>query len=540
MGGGAGARHVFLSGPMGAGKSTVGPLLARELGAEFVDLDAALERETGMRIAEIFRSRGEATFRRLEADLVRRLVGHEARAVFALGGGTVEDVETRAFLLERGVLVTLTAPVEELLARARREDHGIVHRPLLAGDAPALALARIVERRADAYAEAHRVIDTAHAAPAEVARSVAARLARDEASVVVRLGRRSHRVVIKDGALGALGEELAALKPSRVLVVTDANVRELAERSIATAASLAPLSVVVLAPGEVEKTLASAERVWDAALGAGVDRDAVVVAFGGGVVGDVAGFAAATLLRGLRVVQVPTSLLAMVDSSVGGKTGIDRPQGKNLVGAFHQPSLVLADPQALDTLPARELRAGLAEVVKAAWIEGEPDVAALERDAETLVLGGPEGRAARERAIGRAIRTKARIVAADENERGLRRVLNLGHTLGHAVEAASGYTLVHGEAVAVGLVAALRLSVELGRAQPVHVERLRSLLERLGLSTAWPGYTGAQLRGFLAVDKKAIGGAVRLVTAGAPGDVGVGLAIDREQVLRSVDGWCGG
>ncbi|MBK9388612.1 MAG: 3-dehydroquinate synthase [Planctomycetes bacterium] len=230
----------------------------------------------------------------------------------------------------------------------------------------------------------------------------------------------------------------------------------------------------------------------------------------------------------------------MVDSAVGGKTGIDRPHGKNLVGAFHQPSLVLADPEALDTLPPRELRAGLAEVVKAAWIEGESDVAALERDAEALVAGGDEGRAARTRAIRRAIRTKARIVAADEGERGLRRALNLGHTLGHAVEAASGYALVHGEAVAIGLVAALRLSVELGRAEHAHLERLRSLLERLGLSTGWPSYTGAQLRGFLAVDKKAVGGAVRLVTAGAPGDVGGGLAIDREQVLSSVDGWCGG
>ncbi|MBK9388611.1 MAG: hypothetical protein IPN34_27680 [Planctomycetes bacterium] len=287
---------------MGAGKSTVGPLLARALGAEFVDLDAALERETGMRIAEIFRSRGEATFRRLEADLVRRLVGHEARGVFALGGGTVEDVETRAFLLERGVLVTLTAPVEELVARASREDHGVIHRPLLAGDAPALALARIVERRAEAYAEAHRVIDTSQLPPAEVAHAVAARLGRDEASVVVRLGRRSHRVVILDGALRALEDELAALAPSRIVLVTDANVRGIAERSIAPAASLAPLE-----PRGARAWRGREDaRVGRARVGRGARRGGRPRRGGRGVRrrrrGDGAGFAAATLLRGLRVV----------------------------------------------------------------------------------------------------------------------------------------------------------------------------------------------------------------------------------------------
>jgi 3-dehydroquinate synthetase len=256
------------------------------------------------------------------------------------------------------------------------------------------------------------------------------------------------------------------------------------------------------------------------------------VAIGGGVVGDLAGFAAATLLRGVRFVQVPTTLLAMVDSSVGGKTGLDRAQGKNLVGAFHQPSLVVCDVDALATLPPRELRAAMAEVVKTAWIEGEADVAALEADAEVLLASGERGDAARERAILRSLRTKARIVALDETEQGPRRLLNLGHTLGHVVEAASGYTLVHGEAVAVGLVAAMRISAALGHASAGDVARMVRLLERLGLDVRWPPLAPAEVGRWLAADKKSDGQAVRFVAAGAPGALEV-VAIPRAEVL----GW---
>ncbi|MBX7195286.1 MAG: 3-dehydroquinate synthase [Sandaracinaceae bacterium] len=525
-------RHVFLSGPMGAGKSTVGPLLASAIGATFVDLDTSLERETGMRIAEIFRSRGEATFRRLEADVVRRLVAHERRGVFALGGGTVEDPETRAFLLDRGVLVTLSAPLASLVSRTTSDPRSPTSRPLLAGDAPSAALARILERRADAYAEAHRVIDTSEGGPEEIAARIARWLPLDERSICVQLGRRSHRVVIARGALASLGDELAALEPSRLVIVTDANVRAEAARWLSSTTT--PMTWVELAPGEANKSIASIERIWDAAIEAHVDRRAVVVAVGGGVVGDLAGFAAATLLRGVRVVQVPTSLLAMVDSSVGGKTAIDRAQGKNLVGAFHQPSLVVCDVDALASLPGRELRAGMAEIVKTAWIEGEGDVAALERDAERLLADDDEGRAARERAIHRAVRTKARIVASDETEQGARRLLNFGHTLGHAVEAASGYALVHGEAIAIGLVAALRLSVQLGHAEPAHVARMTALLERLGLPVAWPGHGAEALARYLAVDKKSEGEQLRFVVAGAPGRVR-GVVVRRAQVLALVD-----
>lgn len=518
---------------MGAGKSTVGPALAARLGCEFIDLDAAIEREAGMRVAEIFRSRGEATFRRLEADVVRRLVGHERPGVFALGGGTVEDPDTRAFLLDRGVLVTLTAPLEVLVERAVRDEHARAGRPLLAGDAPASALARILERRRDAYAEAHRVLDTSQGTPDQIAERLAELLPLDAASVLVALGCRSYRVVVAPKAAEVLARELDELGASRAVVVTDEHVVSHARR-IATGLAM-PVTEVVLAPGEAHKDVRAVERIWDAALAARADRHAVVVAIGGGVVGDVAGFAAATLLRGVRFVQVPTTLLAMVDSSVGGKTGIDRPQGKNLVGAFHQPSVVLCDATLLETLPARELRAAMAELVKTAWIEGEADVVALERDAGVLLARGPEADAARDRAIARAVRTKARLVARDETELGPRRWLNLGHTLGHAAEAASGYAMVHGEAVAVGLVAEAQVSVALGVAEPAHATRLEALLRRFGLETAWPKLPREDVARYLAADKKRVGDGVHLVTLAEPGRVGT-VSIAPERLLELLEG----
>src|SRR5690606_13141961 len=251
--------------------------------------------------------------------------------------------------------------------------------------------------------------------------------------IAVALGPRTYQVRIGRGVLSELPAELAALGGA-VVIVADENVEEPWARPIARA--IAPRATITLAPGEENKTLAAVERIWDGALEAGVDRGALVLAVGGGVVGDLAGFAASTLLRGVRFAQVPTSLLAMVDSSVGGKTGFDRPQGKNLVGTFHQPRFVLCDVDTLSTLPDAELRAGLAEVVKSAWIDGEASVRALEQDAERLLARDGE---ALERAVRMSVALKADVVASDEHESGRRMVLNLGHTLGHAIEAARGY-----------------------------------------------------------------------------------------------------
>jgi 3-dehydroquinate synthase len=294
------------------------------------------------------------------------------------------------------------------------------------------------------------------------------------------------------------------------VLVSDSN--EQRERGEAMKAALRPLAIevhrVTLPPGEVHKTLASVGTIWDAALGTGVDRDALVLAFGGGVVGDLAGFAAACLLRGVRFIQAPTTLLAMVDSSVGGKTGFDHPTGKNLVGAFHQPSAVVADLAHLETLPARERLAGLAEVVKIALATDATLFDRIESHAAALARGDLDALMPVVRA---AIDAKIRVVRDDEREAGVRALLNLGHTVGHALEAHGGYgRWLHGEAVAMGTVAEMNAASALGWTPRAVTERAVALLDALGLpgaagrdelAAAWP---------FVSSDKKRSGDAIRL------------------------------
>ncbi|MCB9617246.1 MAG: 3-dehydroquinate synthase [Sandaracinus sp.] len=491
--------RVFLSGPMGVGKSTVARRVAQRLGLRAVDLDAHIEAKAGCSIPEIFARHGEPTFRAWEHELATALVD-EDDVVVALGGGTVTDARTRRVLLAAGVLVTLDAPLETLMARVG-EGSG---RPLLEGDAAA-RLRTVLDARRAAYAECHARVD----ATGDVERIADAVVAwvREE-PVAVPLGERSYAVEIAAGCRSRL-EARTANHPARVLVA-DRNTAIYLPASVSERDA-----VVVLEPGEEHKDVRAVERIWDGGLSLGGDRNACVVAIGGGVVGDLAGFGAATLLRGVGFGQVPTSLLAMVDSSVGGKTGFDRPEGKNLVGAFHQPRFVLCDVETLRTLPVEERIAGLAEVVKSAWLEGEADVAALEQDAEAL-RSGDEG--ATERAIRRSVRTKARVVAADEREGGARMCLNLGHTVGHAIEAAAGFgELRHGEAVALGMVASFRIATRLGDSDAAAEARLVALLTRLGLPTELERHLDARALSFVATDKKRAGARVRFVVPGAPG-----------------------
>jgi len=510
-------RHLYLSGPMGAGKSTVGPLVAGRLGRPFVDLDRELERTLGQTIAELFATRGETAFREMEAQLVRVISAGES-AVIGLGGGTVEREDTRRFLLENGVLITLRAEPEELVRRVTQD--GLRSRPIL-GSTPLESLRSLLERRQAAYAECDAVLDTtsrdANALAAEVVDLIADRTD----ALPVPLGSASYPVIVGEGVASRLQRELSRMSPpvSRVLVVTDENVSARATQW--TTHLSMPVSFVVLATGERHKTLDAVTRIWDAALEAHCDRDTCVVAIGGGVVGDLAGFAAATLLRGVRLVQLPTTLLAMVDSSTGGKTGFDRPQGKNLVGAFWQPRCVLADTESLQTLPSRELRSGLAEVVKTAWIEGDSDVAQLERD--TALLGEVRDSAgAFASAIRRSVQTKARIVSRDPHERGERRLLNLGHTFGHALESASAYSLLHGEAVALGLILAARCTRWLGLADTVvHEERLTTLLRGLQIPLTLPQVDTESACAYLRSDKKNAAESLRFVQCAGPGDCSV-------------------
>ncbi|MFN8482518.1 MAG: 3-dehydroquinate synthase [Anaerolineae bacterium] len=319
-------------------------------------------------------------------------------------------------------------------------------------------------------------------------------------------------VLVGRGLLSDLGARLTALGVTgQVALVTDAAVAPLHAPAAQAGLERAGLSsaLVVLPPGEAAKTLDTVRLAYDAFLAAGLGRDATVVALGGGVIGDLVGFAAATYLRGVAFVQAPTTLLSMVDASVGGKVGVDLPQGKNLVGAFKTPRLVLADLATLDTLPPAEVTAGLAEVVKAGIIDDPELLAHLE-------TSGPEPLAW---TVTRAIAVKQRVVEEDPYESGRRAVLNLGHTFGHALESLSGFRLRHGECVAIGMVAAAHLATRLGVADAALEERIRAVLAKLGLPTSAPGYAPADIYARMAVDKKKASGKLRFIVPRAVGDV---------------------
>lgn len=505
--------RVFLSGPMGSGKSTLGRALGAELGWPVYDLDSYLCERQQASVPELFARLGEAGFRQVEAQALQALLQTGGDYVVSLGGGTVTQPALRARLLEAGLLLTLEAPLAVLQARVGQG----AGRPLLGGADLAARLSEILASRRTAYAECHGVID---AGEPDLAQQVAcARAIMDRAPIAVPLGDRTYRVEVAPGIRQEVVDRVA--DTSGIVLVSDETVAPHWLQPLSSALQARGLrhTSVVIPAGESEKHIGSVQRIWDAALAFGIDRRAMLIGVGGGVIGDMTGFAAATLLRGVRVGHMPTTLLSMVDSAVGGKTGFDTPQGKNLIGAFHQPAFVLADPDVLRTLPDAELRAGLAEVVKSAWIDGEASVAMLEADAAALLR---RDEAALVRAIRMSCRLKARVVTADEHEGGLRAVLNLGHTVGHAIEAAQGYEGVrHGEAVALGMVAACRFAGRRGLQSQAASARLLSLLQALELPVDVDRYLDARTLAFIAADKKRAGAEVTFVMPGSPGDVGL-------------------
>jgi len=359
----------------------------------------------------------------------------------------------------------------------------------------------------------------------------------EPATVRVALDARAYDIVIGRGGLASLGRRVAALKPgAKAAIVTDTTVEKLllgATQSALTAAGVAATHVSV-PPGEGSKSIAMFERVCDALIAARVERGDMVIALGGGVVGDLAGFCAAAVRRGLDYVQVPTTLLAQVDSSVGGKTAINSRHGKNLIGAFHQPILVVADTALLDTLPAREFRAGYAEVAKYGLLGDAGFFAWLEANADDVFKGAA---GAREHAIATSCRMKAEIVARDERETGDRALLNLGHTFGHAFEAAAGFSdrLLHGEAIALGMTLAFEFSARLGLAPPAEAGRVKRHLGKVGLPTHIsdvPGGVPAAdgLMDLMAQDKKVKRGQLTFILVRAVGQAFVAADVDAAEV----------
>ena len=537
-------RSLVLVGMMGAGKSSVGKRLATKLSLPFVDADEEIEAGARMTIPEIFEKFGEPYFRDGERRVIARLL-ESGPCVLATGGGAYMNPSTRERIAKSGVSVWIKPDVEVLLRRVRKRSN----RPLLQTADPEATLKRLLEERNPVYGLADIMVE-AHDGPHEIVveQILTALAARAHAapegprSVRVNLDDRSYDILIGEGLIAQAGPRIAALFPrARAAIVTDENVAAhwLAPLQASLAAAGIEAQAIIRPPGETTKSYAEFAHVSDALIGAKIERRDVVIALGGGVIGDLAGFAAATLRRGVDYVQIPTSLLAQVDSSVGGKTAINSPLGKNLIGAFHQPRLVLADLATLGTLPEREFRAGYAEVVKYGLIDDRAFFEWLEMHRAEMFAGGP----ARAQAVAVSCAAKARVVAADETEQGARALLNLGHTFGHALEALAHYDpaiLVHGEGVAVGLALAFRFSRALGHCAGQDVVRVERHLQAAGLPTRIQDISGLDaspetMLEAMRQDKKVERGRLTFILARGVGESFVAKDVPEDEALRFLE-----
>jgi shikimate kinase / 3-dehydroquinate synthase len=517
--------NIFLVGLMGAGKTTIGRLLARRLDLTFIDSDHEIEARTGATIPWIFEIEGEASFRRREADVIRELTSQNG-IVLATGGGAVLNPASRALLAERGTVIYLRASVSSILQRTAHDKN----RPLLQTADPRRKLEDLTAQREPLYREiADVVIDTGRPNVQSMVQTIldqiagtASAHARAKAkttmneqaciSLNVELGDRSYPIAIGRGLLddsSLLNRHIGG--SGKVAIVTNTTVAPLYLEKVAAPLRAAGREVVpiILRDGEEYKNWENLNEIFDALLANKCDRKTTLVALGGGVIGDMTGFAAATYMRGVPFVQIPTTLLAQVDSSVGGKTGINHPLGKNMIGAFYQPRAVIADTATLDTLPARELSAGLAEVIKHGAILDAGFFDWIEANIGKLMA---RDHAALAHAIARSCEIKSDVVARDEREGGLRAVLNFGHTFGHAIESGLGYgEWLHGEAVGCGMVMAADLSRRLGLIDDAAALRVRALVQAAGLPVVAPDLGSERWIELMEVDKKNEGGAIKFI-----------------------------
>jgi len=523
--------NIVFIGFMGSGKSTIGRALAQRLGRPFVELDELITREAGRSVAAIFEEEGEAGFRRRETRWLHRVLSQDQQVV-AVGGGAPMAAENWRRMRDRNCVVALTATPETLRTRL----NGATDRPLLKGGLDA-ALTSLLPARLGRYLEADLVITTDQLAPETIAARIATALPQDGLTrIAVTLADAAHEITLGRGLTHLVHPALSkAGVEGAIAIVSDEVVGHLHAPALETALITAGRTAerFLLPSGETAKSLEQVAVLYEFLAEGGVDRQGAIVALGGGVVGDVAGFVAATWLRGVPYLQMPTTLLAMVDSSIGGKTGINLAAGKNLIGSIYQPVMILSDLAYLDTLPEREFRAAWAEIIKSAII-GDASLFEHLRSRRTSLMA--KDAALLPDVIARACAFKAQVVSDDPLERGRRAILNYGHTGGHALEAAAGYgALLHGEAIAWGMMVAGRLSLRLGLCDRAAVDAQDDLLREYGLFVPIPPVPRSRLKEAMLHDKKARGGELRWVLLRDIGQVECGCRVPEADVEAALD-----
>jgi shikimate kinase / 3-dehydroquinate synthase len=528
-------QRIFLTGLSGSGKSTIGEEVARLLGWDFIDTDELITKRTGLPVGQALLEYGEQRFRELESEILVSASGPE-RVVIASGGGAVIAEANRTFMREQGLVVYLNVTIETAWQRIQEHlrEHGTAAlRPLVAGAHGQQRLQDLYAVRKQWYEQAEEHIDTNENSPTIIARQVVAcALAKGYLSsatstrevVTMHLGTLTSRAVIEWGGLYSLPQTLQSLEFSqRVFIVTDTEVGRLYSGPVQALLENAGFGthIFTVPAGEASKSFLYFQQILDWLVEHKAEHKEPIVALGGGVVGDLAGFVAACYHRGVPLIQVPTSLLAQADSAIGGKTGINHPQGKNLIGAYYQPGLIMVDPAFLLTLPERVYREGWAEIVKYGMV--------LDTDLFELLAANAGSTRARDATllpaiIARCVRLKMGVVQLDEHDGGLRNILNYGHTFGHALEALSGYeSWLHGEAVSIGMEVVARIAVARGLLSQEDALRQHKLLLALDLPVHCPGVDLEAALAAMRRDKKVRSGRMRWVL---PTRIGHGEVFD--------------
>jgi shikimate kinase/3-dehydroquinate synthase len=536
-------KNIALIGFSATGKTVVAQKVAGCLNWTFIDTDEEIIKLSGKTITEIFKQDGEEKFRRLESQVLKQACNKQ-QAVIATGGGAIIDPKNQDMLLRTSTVVCLEAKPETIFQRLRDDTLYSANpavRPLLAGDNPLERIKQLKTKRQLYYAMADWTVHTDNMTIEEVSLEVVRgwqQINRDKKSTEADLACRvqtsiaEYPVYVGWDILGKLGEKMKAAGLSgTVNIISDETVFQIYGSKVKKTLVKAGFNVnfCVVPPGEASKNISQAIKIYDYLIESRVERNDVVVALGGGMIGDLAGFVAATFLRGLPWLQVPTSLIAMTDASIGGKVAVDHPQGKNLIGAFYQPCLVLADVKTLTTLPDRELTSGWAEVIKHGLILDADLLKLLEDNAKNLVELKPDITI---KVIARSAAIKCRIVSEDERETGKRTILNYGHTIAHGLEAATDYgRFLHGEAVAIGMMAAALLSQRLKLLPQKIVHRQKAILQKFGLPVDCSGVSVNDVMAAMELDKKVRGRAIRWVLLEDIGRVVIRSGVPEKEVL---------